>query len=230
MSPGTLNPFSPTPLLYQAMSSGQTHLSVPAHQFAFRGRKSESSHCWPYCFTDYWLQVIRFQQFKGIRLWKRKAERKNEPIRRTRAQLQENFEWQTCDWCDVMWRYSSEKSVCNLSCAARSLQHTSVPCREGNAGKDHSKGWAGQVSTSKGSKQRSSVFLPVDPCSPYALVQREQEAPSEAEPGWRTMWVGMNTSSTSSEPSLFSSHNQVNLIRRHPAKNSLHLPAPLSFP
>lgn len=115
MSPGTFNPFPLTPFFIQAMSLGQTHLSGPAQQSAFRGRKSESSYCWPYCFTDYWLQVIRFQQFREINLWKRKAERRNEPIHRTRAQLQLN--WQTWDRCNTTWINRSEKSFCNLSCA-----------------------------------------------------------------------------------------------------------------
>lgn len=117
MSPGIFNPFPPTLFFYQAISLGHTHLSGPAQQSAFRGRKSESSHCWPYCFTDYWLQVTRFQQFKGINLWKRKAERRNEPIHRMRALLQLN--WQTAlGWFCVMWINSNEKRFSNLLYAA----------------------------------------------------------------------------------------------------------------
>lgn len=144
-----------------------------------------------------------------------------------------------CNWTDkhetdVMWIYSSEKSVSKLSCAARSLQLTHVPTRPAGKGvhKDHNKGWAGQVSTSKGSKcSRSSVFLPVDPSPPYALVQRDQETPPRAEPGWRTcesVWT--HPPHPQPEPSLFSSHNLLSPLEDIQQRTHFTSPATLSSP
>lgn len=139
----------------------------------------------------------------------------------------------SCNWTD---RHVTDVMQCGDTVMKRAslISHvqpevcsTPVACREGNAGKNHSKGWAGQVPPSKGSKQsRSSAFLPVDPSSPYALGQRWQEAPPEAEPGWRNpVSVCEHILHIPSQSHPFS-HLTIRLVPLEDTQQRTHFPSP----